>query len=137
MPTNIAARPAARLAGSLALLTLVLTLELGACSGAGGGQTFEGRYESSFEVSAFYPGDTGCRPGAEAYWLGADSGSGFFERYDALRSGQGVAGFAPFAVQTHFVGRLSPPGSYGHLGLYAREITVERLIEMQPAQPCP
>jgi hypothetical protein len=100
-------------------------------------QTFEGRYFWAFEASVFYPGESECTTGIPAYWLGAESGSGFFERLDALAVNVPNAKVSGVRAHVRFTGRLSPPGQYGHLGAYEREVTVVHLIDMQSAEPCP
>lgn len=40
-----------------------------------------------------------------------------------------------FSVCATVVGRLSPPGRYGHLGLFRRELEVVNVVEARPP-PC-
>lgn len=115
------------------LLFTLMALLLSACSTSA---EFEGLYISSFETSAFIPSGQGC-PGdaSESYWLSAADPS-FFERYNALASQTGSP-LRGTVVRVRFIGRLSEPGSYGHLGAYPREITVEKLLEMTLDNSCP
>lgn len=125
----------------LALTGLGLLRTFQAVRERAAGGTFEGIYQYAFETSAFYPGADACRPATwvTAFWLGAGPGSGFFERLNGMvrdappewRYADGVI------VQARFTGSLSPPGQYGHLGQYAREVTVERLLDMSFPAACP
>lgn len=91
---------------------------------------FEGYYASGFEVSSFVP----CGMSQDAsygigYWLNGTSD--FYERYTTLVQSSGhdpATGY--FSVYVRFTGELSPPGHYGHLGAYEREITVTELLEI-------
>jgi hypothetical protein len=73
-------------------------------------QIFAGRYFWAFEASTFYPGDSECTTGVPSYWLGAESGSGFFERLDALAANVPNAKYTGVRAYVRFAGRLSPPG---------------------------
>ena len=105
------------------------------------GQTsgeFEGTYSNGFEVSAFVPCE-GVSPGpgyAPAYWLSGTTE--FHEQYTALVQSSGHDPSTGYlSVYVRFKGELSPPGSYGHLSAYEREITVTELLEMSLDGTCP
>jgi hypothetical protein len=100
---------------------------------------FFGLYGSDFEVSSFVAGTdsgvSGCPGYGAGYWLvGNDS---FYRHFRAIYPIR-----PPYPqmerqiVYTRFYGRLSPPGSYGHLGQYKREITVLDIIDMAPICGC-
>ncbi|MCB9135288.1 MAG: hypothetical protein H6636_07665 [Anaerolineales bacterium] len=92
---------------------------------------FEGTYSNGFEVSAFVPCE-GVSPGpgqVSAYWLTGTQD--FYDQYYALVQSSGFdQGTGYLSVYVRFKGELSPSGSYGHLGAYAREVTVTDLLEM-------
>jgi hypothetical protein len=97
-----------------------------------GSRTFEGTFRFGWEVSSFVPGPPGNdRP---RYWVAWTPESRFMEKfreqgYDPNWSpGYGT-------VRTKFVGTLEDGASngYGHLGQYAGQVTVERVISMSPA----
>ncbi|GAB4579990.1 MAG: hypothetical protein Fur0022_27290 [Anaerolineales bacterium] len=99
---------------------------------------FEGYYSSGFEVSAFVPCDGGePAPGfVPGYWLNGTSD--FYDQYDALvESSDHDPITGSLSVYVRFNGELSPPGHYGHLGAYEREITVTELLEMSLDGLCP
>lgn len=105
-----------------------------------GEAAFEGVYQYAFETSAFFPRAEACKPDtwATAYWLGAEADAGFFERLQTL-----VQQAPPrwryldgAIVQVRFVGTLSPPGEYGHLGHYPREVIVTKLLDMSFPAAC-
>ncbi len=85
-----------------------------------------------FEVASFVPCDLGTAPGdGQGYWLHADPG---VELYDAYHTAVGED-YLP--AYLHFTGRLSPPGEYGHLGAYTREVTITQIIEINATGVCP
>ena len=97
----------------------------------------EGYYRSSFEISSFVPCGCDIEPGHGAgYWLTPAPGSGFHEAYSPL-----VDETDPFRpgpeVYTRFEGSLSEYGTHGHMGAYLRQVTVYRLIEINPDGQCP
>lgn len=98
---------------------------------------FEGLFGNAFEVSAFVEGTGGCPGRDQAWWLKRNRA--FREWYAALTA-EHVSGQpyeqTPYVVYTRFVGWISPPGSYGHLGLYEREIVVSELIDMVDTDLC-
>jgi hypothetical protein len=108
----------------------VLALTLAACAGpsATGLQRFSGTWDWHFETSAFTT-DAGEGP----YWLAAEG-----ETWEQLNAPLREAGRGPWG-RVHLVveGRLGPPGRYGHLGAYERELHVMRVIEARllSAQP--
>ncbi len=93
---------------------------------------FSGYYTNGFEVSAFVP----CDEPAEQWWLSSDPALNFYDQYQALVTPvlPPSGGYVP--VFLRFVGTVSPPGSYGHLGAYTREATVEEVIEMSLDGTC-
>ncbi|WP_420456050.1 hypothetical protein [Rubrivirga sp.] len=88
--------------------------------------TFRGVFEAGFETSAFRPCD---RPG-ETWWLLSDEA--FFDQFDAIRQREapdGGRGLRLF-VEATVVGTLSDAGQFGHLGQYARQLTVTETRDM-------
>ncbi|MCC7359064.1 MAG: hypothetical protein IT317_06290 [Anaerolineales bacterium] len=83
-----------------------------------------------FEVASFVP--CGREDSGEAYWLSADPG---VELYDAYHAATGTEDYIP--VYAHVLGRLSPPGQYGHLNAYTRELTVTEIITLNTTGACP
>jgi len=84
--------------------------------------TFVGTYFHGFEASAF----TECGR-TESWWL-TDESSNLFSRLP-------VEGETPEIVRRGFItvsGRLSPRGSYGHLGASPRELIVTRVHGVVP-----
>lgn len=89
---------------------------------------YSGYFTSGFEVSSFVP----CGS-AEQWWLGAGPESGFYDQYLEVigpDAGEYVTVFVRFS------GTVSPPGSYGHLGAYSREVTAETVLEMSLDGTC-
>ena len=82
-----------------------------------------------FEIASFVP--CGLETSGEEYWLSADPG---VELYDAYHAAVGED-YTPAYI--HVTGRLSPPGEYGHLGAYTRELTVSEIIEINATGVCP
>ncbi|MBA3968719.1 MAG: hypothetical protein H0X52_01300 [Gemmatimonadetes bacterium] len=117
------------------LVCLVLVAS-GCASGAGAGpvasvaeakqgsptERFSGFYEVGWEKEAFRP----C--GTQEEWWSWSTGKIIEED----PRGWGRA----FVV---LEGEVSPPGSYGHLGQYRREIVITRVIEVRaaPGAECP
>lgn len=100
-----------------------------------GGVTLEGVFETGFEHSGFYE-DALCPDDRESSWLAWTSDSMFAER---LEDETGVAPFsAPdtLVFRVTITGEVSPPGEYGHLGQYPREVTVFELIDAELAGDC-
>lgn len=95
---------------------------------------FSGYYTSGFEVSSFVPcAEAGPAASGEAWWLGGAAESGFYDQYlDVIGpdAGEYVTVFVVWR------GTVSPPGTYGHLGAYTREATVEEVIEMSLDGTC-
>jgi hypothetical protein len=74
-----------------------------------------GRYQRGFELSAFTPARSN-----ERWWVAfGPSATGPLDR--VLDESRG----APLEVE--FYGAATGPGSYGHMGQYARSIVVERV----------
>jgi len=103
-----------------AFLVSLLGLLLAACASASASQTqrFSGTWDWHFETSAFTT-DAGEGP----YWLAGDGA--VWDQLSAPFSESGPWGRAHLIVE----GRLSPPGQYGHLGAYSRELRVTRVME--------
>lgn len=80
----------------------------------------EGHYSWGFEVNAIYPCDT-----MEQWWIGLDT-VGLYDCYIA----SGTDSVYVFAR-----GWISPPGNYGHMGIYDREFIPTELITCRPQQP--
>jgi hypothetical protein len=84
-----------------------------------------------FEVASFVPCGDASAPGAsQGYWLSADPGVDLYDAYHAA-----VDDYTP--AYLHFVGRLSPPGQYGHLSAYTHAVTVTQIIELNATGACP
>jgi hypothetical protein len=99
-------------------------------------RVFDGVYYTSFEVEAFSE-RVGCGGGdPDAYWVEAAPDSGFYEAVRAYRAAHpDEFPRAPFGqYRVRFAGHLSPPGHYGHLAGYARQVTVEQVLEVGPCQ---
>jgi hypothetical protein len=100
--------------------------------------TFQGLYTTAFEVSVFHP--CGVRipteivedVGFQMYWLESAPDSGFNERLEAFHSLRGPTGELKLFVK--FVGTTSPtkPFGYGHLGMWANQVTVTEVLDMRP-----
>jgi hypothetical protein len=98
---------------------------------------FRGYYTSGFEVSSFVPCASGDVPGYGAgYWLNSEPESGFYDQYSQLSQSVNPPPGGYVTVFTRFRARLSPPGSYGHLGAYSHEITVTEVLEMSLDGTC-
>jgi len=84
-----------------------------------------------FEVASFVPCGTGDAPGdSQGYWLSADPGVQLYEAYLA------AVGEEYTPAYLHVLGRLSPPGEYGHLGGYTRELTITEIIALNVTGVC-
>ena len=103
-------------------------------------ETFEGLFVTSFEVSVFYPCGMGMQTeGIEdqgnkdlGYWLTSTPDSGFNEQLTKFSTLTDPTGLR---VYVKFIGVHSPTklfGGYGHLGMYKKEITVTKILEMKP-----
>ena len=104
------------------------------------GQVYEGHYTGGFEISSFVPCGSADSPGyGGGWWLSAVPESDFQRRYSSLAAGTAAPGEL-FVVYVRFVGDLSPEGpggqGYGHVGAYARAVTVTELLEMR-SPGCP
>lgn len=95
-------------------------LALAACASAPAGpQRYSGNWEFHFETSAFVT-DAGEGP----YWLAGD-GDNWPLLTAPFQQAGGPWGEAHIVVE----GELSEPGQSGHLGAYARELRVTRVME--------
>ena len=121
----------------MAVSMMVASLSTSCTSFVKSEATFEGLYATSFEVSVFYP----CGMAEDidgqgnkdlGYWLTSRPESGFNQQlteFSVLREPTGLR------VYVKFIGVLSPTkpfGGYGHLGLYKNEVTVIKILEMEP-----
>lgn len=99
------------------LFAAFLLLSACATPQAPSAQHFSGTLYWGFETSAFRTDD-----GQGPYWLTGDE---VWPQVVAPLQGHGPWGRVHLVVE----GELSPPGQYGHLGGYARELHVTRVIE--------
>src|SRR5262249_29206032 len=107
----------------------------GARAGTGPSAEFEGVWTTAFEVSVFRLG-VDCAADAPLYWLTATR-----DFYDQISAYRGSSGFSSSdhstSYRVRFIGRLSIAGSYGHLGRYAQQVAVERLLDIGAPPKCP
>jgi len=95
---------------------------------------FSGYYTSGFEVASFVPCPASALDAADgAWWLGSIPESNFYDKYLDVIGPDAAEYVTVFVV---WRGTVSPPGSYGHLGAYTREATVEEVIEMSLDGAC-
>ncbi|MCC7164726.1 MAG: hypothetical protein IT331_19680 [Anaerolineae bacterium] len=87
---------------------------------------FEGFYSFGFETSAFTP--CGVK---EHWWVGpANDEVG----QELVRAREAAASGKEGAVYARLRGKITPEGSYGHLGFYAREFTVSEIVDLRAQQ---
>lgn len=87
---------------------------------------FEGYYAYGFETSAFVP--CGVK---EQWWVTPANG----EIGQALVNGyQELTGSQNRAVYARVRGTITPKGSYGHLGMFQRGITVNEIVVLRAGQ---
>ena len=100
-------------------------------------EPFKGYYASGEEISSFIPCGMDDKPGyGHGYWL--EGPNDFHEQYRTLIFDNGAQFLTgDQAVYVVFEGELSPEGTYGHVGAYARKITVTKRIEMSLDGKCP
>lgn len=91
-----------------------------------GREVVRGVYTTSFEVSAFTPCD---RPG-ETWWLTPNEAFGEALAVIAAEHRSEGARGGRLYVEATVEGTLTPEGTYGHLGSYARELTVTGVRDM-------
>ncbi|HVY86800.1 MAG TPA: hypothetical protein VG943_16835 [Caulobacterales bacterium] len=102
-----------------AFLSGLLAMSLFACATPQGQNTYSGTLDWSFETSAFRTDD-----GRGPWWLSAE-GSAWDDVVAPIRhSGGGPWGRVHLTVQ----GEQSAPGHYGHMGAYARQLRVTRVL---------
>lgn len=92
------------------------------CALVPGPPVHRGLVSFGFEVEGFTPCD------ADGQWWVADAPADLRERY------RDAVGFRYTPVYVVVEGTLSPPGEYGHLGAYDRQISISRLVEMDTAR---
>ena len=98
-------------------------------------QTLVGVFESGFELAAFYP-DRRCPGGGTRFWLDWTAESRFAGRIREETGRDAFAGAEMSAFRVTVRAELSPPGTYGHLGAYTRQLTVHELLDAAPAVGC-
>ena len=86
--------------------------------------TVEGRYSSGFEVSSLLP----CGSN-EAWWVG---GTAYAELAARVRALYGPGDLYAAQMFIRVRGELSPPGTFGHMGAYVRELSVTEVVEVLP-----
>ena len=87
---------------------------------------FERLYSYGFETSAFTP--CGVK---EHWWVGPandEVGQELMRAYNATTSTQNRG------VYARLRGKITPKGSYGHLGFYTREFTVSEIVDLRAQQ---
>lgn len=99
----------------VAAAMLAQTLMHSACNSGETG-VFRGVYTGGFEVSDF----RAC--GTDTTWWATGE----------LRR---LGGGQPVGVYAEVQGELSPPGSYGHLGMYPRQIEIRKVRRVEPTPP--
>ncbi len=107
-----------------AFLASLFGFALAACasSDAPPTQRFSGVWEWHFETSSFT-----THSGEGPYWLHGEG-----QVWEDLNAPFARAGAGPWGqVRLVIDGELSAPGQYGHLGAYARELRVTRVIEAE------
>ena len=95
----------------------------------------EGVFETGFEHSAFYP-ETRCPGDGARYWVMWTPESRFGERIVEETGREPFAEPHTVAFRVAVRAERSPPGSYGHLGAYQREVTVHELLAAEVADDC-
>lgn len=90
---------------------------------------FEGSFTCGWETSVFVP-DTSVN---ERYWLVWTPESGFEERLRRAGLQAGAGAHATGRIRFKGIAK-SEGGSFGHNGQYAREVTVQRVLEIAPAR---
>lgn len=117
---------------ALAVLLAALVAGLLAAGCGSRADLHAGRYESGFETSAFYP----CGSD-EQWWVTADSAA--WARLHAPPARIDSAGYLEAVAFVRLRGRVSPPGEYGHVGAYDRELRVSEVLEVRAPEEgeCP
>ena len=110
---------------ALVVVLAMLSLASAACEGERR-STFRGRYLHAFEASAF----TECGA-TEGWW------ASFEARHPTLDSAIAAERALEDHTEVYLVvrGRLSPEGSYGHLGGSRRELRIEAIETVLPWDP--
>ena len=81
--------------------------------------TFSGVYETEFEKSSFQVEDANC-----TVWLSGDLAE-LFAKVGGYKKGLKLK--ARLTVE----GDLTPPGNYGHFGMYERELVVKKVLRAE------
>jgi hypothetical protein len=92
---------------------------------ASGSGVFRGAYLAGFELSDFY-----VEGANEVWWIEPGDWQAYLQE-TAESADRGCCG--PIYVELE--GVLSADGSYGHLGIYHRELTVARVLAVRPFKP--
>jgi hypothetical protein len=103
------------------ILLAALPLSLAACAGtaqSGRMRRYSGTWDYHFETSSFTT-DEGDGP----WWLSGDG-----ETWPQLSAPLNESGRPWGRLELVVEGELSEPGQYGHLGAYAHELRVTRVI---------
>lgn len=113
------------LAGAFLLLILCAATPAVAQEGASETRRFSGVYVNGWEVQLFIENG---RENEQPYWIAMtpDARAALAAVLPGeLEAGEGIR------VRITFDGRLSPPGRYGHLGVYPHTVLVENVIGAQ------
>ena len=114
------------------LVTLLAGLFVeGAATRAPEGLRFDGVYESGFEISAFTP----CNGEGVRFWVAPGPLSPKLDADIKRRMEQGGVARGVLRYRVTLVGLLSEPGRWGHLGMYARELTVTKVENFRAVSP--
>ena len=91
----------------------------------------QGYYLRAYELSSFVPcGSWGTPGNGVGYWLDWGN-SESYRQYEQKFYSKGTE-----TVYLRFAGHVSAMGSYGHLGQYSRQVTVNKVIEMSLDGKC-
>lgn len=103
---------------------VIAALVLSGCvSGPEPERVYTGLYAEGLETMTF------TIDGSEEHWVA--TGDGIYALQNSSPREYSADGMrVPFSVRARVVGVLSPPGQYGHLGMFRREISISRLVEV-------
>lgn len=96
-----------------------------ACTTAAQPQRWTGAYVFHFETSAFHPDGS-----EEQWWVASANAEAASQLRAALHTD--AAGPPWGEARVTLEGNLSAPGRWGHLGAYAHELSVTRVIAASP-----
>lgn len=97
--------------------------------------TFRGRYVAGFELNSFFPYWRSCDEWGDLITVDFPDGSDVMTRIDEV-SGPFISRMHSQHVDLVLRGWLSPPGHYGHLGKYDRELIVSEVLDVKKAPKC-